>query len=124
MDALQGEVIAHIEKEENVLFPYVVHLDQYPGLARPIASACFKRVSQPVRMMMNEHETALRILAKLRGLTNGFTPPEWACATHVSFHTGLRAFEKDLKQHIHLEHEVLFPRAVDLEESIGTRMQG
>jgi regulator of cell morphogenesis and NO signaling len=122
MDELQGEMIAHIEKEENVLFPYVVHLDQHLELARPIASACFQRVSQPVQKMMNEHQTALRIFADLRVVTNGFTPPDWACATHVSFHAGLRAFEKDLKQHIHLEDEVLFPRAVELEVSTLTQI--
>lgn len=123
MDQLQGEMIAHIEKEENVLFPYIVHLDQHLGLARPPASACFRRVTQPVRMMMNEHENAQEILAQLRDLTNGFTAPEWACANHVSFHTGLRAFEKDLKQHIHLEDDVLFPRAVELEESMAARLE-
>lgn len=124
MERLQGEMIAHIEKEENVLFPYVVHLDQHLGLARPTASVCFRRVSQPVSMMMNEHETALGIFDELRQLTNEFTAPEWACATHVSFHAGMRAFEKDLKQHIQLEDEVLFPRAVELEESVGARCTG
>lgn len=123
MDRLQGEMIAHIEKEENVLFPYIVHLEQHLGLARPPASACFRRVTQPVRMMMNEHENAQEILAQLRELTNGFTAPEWACANHVSFHTGLRAFEKDLKQHIHLEDEALFPRAVELEDSMAARLE-
>ena len=123
MDELQGEMIAHLEKEENVLFPYVVHLDQHLGLARPPASACFRRVSQPVRMMMNDHENALRILAQLRSLTNDFTAPEWACATHASFHAGMRAFEKDLKQHIHIEDDVLFPRAVQLDDSIYSTVQ-
>jgi regulator of cell morphogenesis and NO signaling len=124
MDELQGEMIAQIEVEENVLFPYIVHLDQHLDMTRPMASSCFRRVAQPVRTMMNEHDTALRIFAKLRSLTHEFTAPEWACATHVSFHTGLRAFEMDLKQHIHLEEDVLFPRAVDMENSIGTRLQG
>jgi regulator of cell morphogenesis and NO signaling len=123
IDELHGEMIAHLEKEENVLFPYVVHLDQHLGLARPPASACFRRVSQPVRMMMNDHENALRILAQLRSLTNDFTAPDWACATHVSFHAGMRAFEKDLKQHIHLEDDVLFLRAVELEDSIYSTLQ-
>ena len=124
MDELQGELIAHLEKEENGLFPYVVHLDQHLGLARPPASSWFRRVSQPVKMMMNEHETALGILDGLRSLTNGFNPPEWACATHISFHTGMRAFEKDLKQHIYLEDELLFPRAVELEESTDATRRG
>lgn len=73
---------------------------------------------------MDEHKSALRILGELRSLTNEFTAPEWACANHISFHTGLRAFEKDLKIHIHLEDKVLFPRAVDLEDSIGAQLQG
>src|SRR3569833_2164757 len=94
MDQLQGEMIAHIEKEENVLFPYIVHLDQHLWMARPPASSCFRRVSQPVRMMMNEHETAVHILAELRSTTNDFSAPAWACATHVSFHAGMRAYEK------------------------------
>jgi regulator of cell morphogenesis and NO signaling len=123
MDELHGEMIAHIEKEENVLFPYVVHLDQHLGLARPTASTCFRRVSQPVRVMMNEHESALRIVNDLRSVTNEFTPPEWGCAMHISFHTGMRAFEKDLKQHMHLENDVLFPRAVELEDAVGARTQ-
>ncbi|MBS1802552.1 MAG: DUF542 domain-containing protein [Acidobacteria bacterium] len=118
MDELLGEMMAHIEKEENVLFPYVVHLDQDLGPARPPASACFRRVSQPVAMMMNDHEAAQRIVEELHRLTNGFTPPEWACATHISFHTGLRAFVRDLTQHIHLEDDILFPRAVELEDSV------
>lgn len=124
VNKLQGEMIAHIEKEENILFPYVVHLDQHFGLTRPAANAGFRRVAQPVRTMMNEHETALHIFDQLRHLTNEFTPPDWACAKHVSLLTGLRAFEKDLKQHIHLEDDGLFPRAIDLEDSIGARLQG
>jgi regulator of cell morphogenesis and NO signaling len=124
VDELQGDVIAHIDKEENILFPYIVHLDRHLGLARPTASASFRRVSQPVRMMMNEHASALHHLNELRHLTNEFTAPEWACATHVSFHSGLRAFESDLKQHMHLEDDVLFPRAIDLEDSIGAGLQG
>ncbi len=71
---------------------------------------------------MNEHEAALRILDELRRLTKEFTAPEWACATHVSFHAGLRAFEKDLKQHIHIEDEVLFPRAVQMEDTLSSRL--
>jgi len=124
VDQLQGELFAHIEKEENVLFPYVVHLEQNLGLARPAASASFRTISQPVRLMMNEHDGALQNFSELRGLTNEFTAPEWACATHISFHTGLRAFEKDLKQHIHLEDDILFPRAVALEDSLIATKQG
>ena len=71
---------------------------------------------------MNEHEAALHILDELRRLTNDFTAPDWACATQVSFHAGLRAFEKDLKQHIYIEDEVLFPRAVQMEDALSSRL--
>src|SRR5215831_13231930 len=112
VDELQGEIIAHVEKEENVLFPYIAYLDQPHGVAAPSGSNCFRRVSQPVRMMMNDHESALHILGELNRLTNGFRAPAQACATHISLCTGLRAFEEDLKRHIQLEDEILFPRAV------------
>jgi regulator of cell morphogenesis and NO signaling len=123
MDELQGDMIAHIEREENFVFPYIAFLDQGPGAAAPSGSASFRRVSQPVRMMMNDHESALHLVDNLKRISNGFEAPTWACATHVSFYTGLRAFEKDLKQHIHLEGDVLFPRAVELEDSIALRAQ-
>jgi regulator of cell morphogenesis and NO signaling len=118
MDDLQGEIIAHIEKEENVLFPYIAYLDQPPGLAAPAGSRCFRRVSEPVRMMMNDHDSALRILAELKRLTKGFEAPSSACAVHISFCTGLRAFEEDLKRHIQLEDDFLFPRALELESQV------
>lgn len=123
MDDLQGDMIAHIEKEENFLFPYIAYLDQGPSAAAPAGNASFRRVSQPVRMMMNDHESALHILDELKRISNGFEAPAWACATHISFYTGLRAFEKDLAQHIHLEDDVLFPRAVELEDSIALHSQ-
>lgn len=118
MDGLQVEIVAHIEKEENVLFPYIAYLDQPPGLAAPAGSRCFRRVSQPVRMMVHDHDSALRILAELKRLTKGFEAPSSACAVHISFCTGLRAFEEDLKRHIQLEDDFLFPRALELENQV------
>ena len=118
MDNLQKEIIAHIEKEENVLFPYIAYLDQPPGLAAPAGSRCFRRVSEPVRMMMHDHDSALRILADLKRLTRGFEASSSVCAVHISFCTGLRAFEEDLKRHIQLEDDFLFPRALELENRV------
>jgi regulator of cell morphogenesis and NO signaling len=118
MDELQGDIVAHIEKEENVLFPYIAYLDQPIGVAAPPGTKCFHRVSQPVRMMMNDHESALRILAELNRLINGLQAPTPFCATHVAFCTALRAFEEDLSRHIHLEDDILFPRAVELEDQV------
>jgi regulator of cell morphogenesis and NO signaling len=72
-------------------------------------------------MMEQEHEATDHILAELRRLTNHFEPPSWACATHIVLFSGLREFEAQLKQHVHLENDVLFPRAMQLEETLKAR---
>jgi regulator of cell morphogenesis and NO signaling len=121
MVELQGEIITHIEREENVLFPYIAYLDQPPGIAPPGSSAHFRKVSQPVLMMMNDHDSALQILRRLDRLTNGFRAPADAASAQVLFCTGLHSFEQNLQHHIHLEDDFLFPRAIELEDQILPR---
>lgn len=121
IEELQTDMFAHIQKEENVLFPFVAQMDQKSIVAYPPAHACFRSVSHPISMMEQEHESANRIMAELRSLTAGFTPPEWACATHIAFFAGLSEFEADLKQHVHLENDVLFPRAMQMEAELNSR---
>lgn len=114
IEQLRAEMFAHLEKEEQVLFPYIVRLEEAAehGLATP--SACFRSVAQPISMMVREHDSAQGIVAQIRSLTNGFEPPSWACARNTAFHAGLSAFEKDLGQHVHLENDLLFPRAIEM----------
>jgi regulator of cell morphogenesis and NO signaling len=107
--------------EENVLFPFIAQMDQESIVAYPRAHACFRSVSHPIFMMEQEHESANRIMAELHSLTAGFVPPEWACATHIAFFAGLSEFEADLKQHVHLENDVLFPHAMKLEAELDNR---
>jgi regulator of cell morphogenesis and NO signaling len=71
--------------------------------------------------MMQEHESANHTVAELRRLTLDFQPPDWACATHIALFAGLREFETDLKQHVHLENDVLFPRAIKMEGELNSR---
>ena len=66
-------------------------------------------------MMTQEHDAAGTLLADIRDLSHGFTAPEDACPTYHAFYDGLKEFEQDLHQHIHLENNILFPRAIDLE---------
>ncbi len=75
----------------------------------------FGTVANPVRMMMQEHDGAGDALKQLRTLTNNYSTPEDACVTYKTFYDALRAFEADLHQHIHLENNILFPRAIALE---------
>ncbi len=121
VEELRSEMYAHIEKEEQVLFPFISQMDQESIVSYPPAHACFRSVAHPIFMMEQEHESADRIMLELICLTNHFAAPSWACTTHVALFSGLREFEADLKQHVHLENDVLFPRAIQLEAEIEAR---
>ncbi len=114
-EALRTELTEHIRKEEQVLFPYIAQLDDSPLIAFRSAQSCFSRVGQPVFMMAQEHEQAKLLVAELRELADDFKPPVWACSGFVAFYSGLRAFAGKLDEHIRLENDVLFPRAIELE---------
>jgi regulator of cell morphogenesis and NO signaling len=121
IEKLHGEMYAHIQKEEQVLFPFISHMDQESIIAYPPAHACFHSVAYPILMMEQEHESAGHIMAELILLANHFEPPTWACATHIALFSGLRDFEVDLRQHVHLENDVLFPRAIQLEAELKAK---
>jgi regulator of cell morphogenesis and NO signaling len=121
VEKLHAEMYAHIEKEEQVLFPFMSQMDQESIIAYPPTHACFRSVAHPIFMMEQEHESVGHILAELIRSTNHFEPPSWACATHIALFTELRDFESDLKEHVHLENDLLFPRAVKLEADLKAR---
>jgi regulator of cell morphogenesis and NO signaling len=118
IEELRADMFAHIQKEETVLFPFIAQMDQDSVIAYPPAHACFRSIAHPVFMMVQEHESAGQIVEKLRRVTHGFQVPPWACATHIALFAGLAAFETDLKQHVHLENDVLFPRAIEMEAAL------
>ena len=121
VEKLRAEMYAHIQNEEQVLFPFISQMDQESILAYPPEYTCFRSVAHPIFMMEQEHESADRTMAELIKLTNHFEPPAWACATHIALFSGLRVFEADLKTHVHLENDVLFPRAIQMEASLQGR---
>lgn len=108
---LADELRPHMMKEELILFPYIRRLES-GGTA---AEACFPTVQNPIRMMEMEHDAAGDILKGLRQLTGDYALPEQACGSWRALYAGLLDFEADLHQHIHLENNVLFPRAIALE---------
>ncbi len=112
---LGEELMQHMAKEEIVLFPYIGKLERAraDGGAQP--QSCFGAVSNPITMMTKEHDDAGMLLEVLRNKSNQYTTPEGACPTYHAFYDGLREFEQDLHQHIHLENNVLFPRAIEME---------
>jgi regulator of cell morphogenesis and NO signaling len=117
LQALDQELTQHLMKEEQMLFPYIAQLERAlaTGSAKP--HGCFGTVANPIAMMMQEHDGAGELLAEIRQLSGNFTVPQDACPTYRAFYDGLREFEQDLHQHIHLENNILFPRAITMESS-------
>ena len=114
---LHEELIQHLAKEEAMLFPYITALEQSVSLRAARPQSCFGAVVNPIAMMTQEHDAAGALLSEIRRLSGDFTTPEDACPTFHAFYDGLREFEQDLHQHIHLENNILFPRAIELENS-------
>jgi regulator of cell morphogenesis and NO signaling len=113
--ALREELEAHLWKEENVLFPVVLRYEFAASSGLPLPPVPFGTVENPIRMMEAEHDNAGNALALLRQLTNGYAVPGNGCATYKAAFAGLAALEADLHMHIHLENNILFPRAAALE---------
>jgi regulator of cell morphogenesis and NO signaling len=114
--ALREELLPHLDKEEVVLFPFITNLERNLASCGPRPLGCFGAVRNPIRMMIAEHDAAGDAIARMRALSNGFTPPGGACPTYCGFYQALEEFETDLHQHVHLENNILFPRAIDLDE--------
>ena len=109
-----AELQQHMMKEELVLFPYILELKDAGG-GRPHASP-FGTVQNPIRMMEREHQEAGDEMRRIRELTNNYTPPADACTTYRVAFAELARFERDLHVHVHLENNVLFPKAIALEQ--------
>lgn len=112
---LCADLRPHMLKEEQILFPYILKLEQAVAEKWPAPFAPFGTVNNPVRMMMLEHDRAGEILRELRTVTADYAIPPDACMSYLTLYQALEDFEKDLHQHIHLENNLLFPRAIDLE---------
>ena len=115
---LSEELHVHLMKEEQVLFPYVVRMEEGTIAGEAAPPSCFGTVMNPVRMMMAEHDGAGEALRCLRSLTNDYALPAEACASYRALYEALQGFEADLHQHIHLENNILFPRAVAMEGAL------
>lgn len=123
VETLHSDMLAHIEKEEQVLFPVIAEMEEKSGGFYAAGCACFSSVRQPIARMKQEHETANRTMNLLRQHTNAFHPPEKACSTQRALYGGLRNFETDLQEHMRLEDELLFPRVINLETELQGRSQ-
>ncbi len=117
--ASSGELLSHMNKEEKILFPVIRTLAEADaGSTSNIQRPPFGTVKNPIYMMMHEHENEGERFRKIASLTNEYTPPADACTTYRVAFALLKDFEEDLHLHIHLENNILFPKAVELENEL------
>jgi regulator of cell morphogenesis and NO signaling len=112
---LCADLKPHMFKEEQILFPYIVAMAEAADQKRTVPFAPFGTVNNPIRMMMREHDAAGELLRELRALTSDYRVPADACISYQTLYQALENFEQDLHQHIHLENNLIFPRALELE---------
>ncbi len=110
------ELTHHMLKEEEVLFPYMALLETAADRKEILPRPFFGTVRNPVQMMTHEHDNAGQSLREIRTATGNYSVPADGCATYRALFEALQAFEQDLHMHIHLENNILFPRACHLEE--------
>ena len=118
---LAQELATHLMKEEMVLFPYIVRMEEAVLEKSTPLPAPFGSVRNPVAMMLDEHDGAGQALREMRAAGNGYVAPPDACASYRTLYQALAEFETDLHQHIHLENNILFPRAIEMERGIQRR---
>ena len=114
---LAQELTVHMMKEEMVLFPYIERMEESVLQKEPILPPPFGTVRNPVAMMEHEHDSAGAALRALRASSHGYTAPPDACVSYQTLYNTLAELEADLHQHIHLENNILFPRAIALENA-------
>ena len=116
---LRGELEPHMLKEESVLFPYIIRMEEAAVANQALPPPPFGTVRNPVRVMMAEHDAAGYILGRMREASSDYTVPADGCISYKTLYSALAELEVDLHQHIHLENNILFPRAVEQEMLTG-----
>jgi regulator of cell morphogenesis and NO signaling len=109
------EMIMHMQKEEQILFPYIDALDRANKSHGWVEPPFFQTVKNPIHAMMKEHDAAGELVRQIRKASSDYTPPSDACTSFQALYQDLKEFEADLDRHVHLENNVLFPRAVEME---------
>ena len=117
-NACVGAMAVHMKKEELMLFPFVRNLAKSERTGEPFKTPHFGTVENPVHAMMADHNDEGERFERMGAVSDGFTTPEDGCATYATAFKMLKEFEEDLHLHIHLENNIMFPRAIALEKSL------
>ena len=111
------DLAAHMKKEELILFPFIKQMVEAKKNGEPLPAPRFGTVENPVAMMKHEHEAEGERFVKIAELTNNYEFPDDACGTYQVTYKMLEDFQNDLHKHIHLENNILFPKAIELEKT-------
>ncbi len=109
----------HMKKEELILFPFIKIMEESKASGKALPSPHFGHIENPIVMMEEEHETEGERFLKISTITRGYTPPADACQTYRVAFSMLQEFEEDLHTHIHLENNLLFPKALVLYQELS-----
>jgi regulator of cell morphogenesis and NO signaling len=116
---LQKMMIPHLEQEEEIIFPYIRQISHAYESKEAYASLLVRTLRKPVEAMMHhEHESLEKIIRQFRLLSNNYTTPESACTSHRLAFSYLKELDEDLVQHLYLENELLFPKAIAMEKEL------
>jgi len=115
---LSNELLLHMQKEELVLFPFIKKLTEAESGFNPITPPAFGSVKSPISVMNMEHRTSSLMLNKLFRLGNGYQIPDDADETFHELYINLKEFDDDLRRHIHIEDNILFPKTIELEKTL------
>jgi len=118
---MSKDLSMHLLKEEQTLFPYIARVEEAVAQKSPVSWPPFGTVENPIRMMVFEHDQTDDELKEISKLSNGYMPPADVCVSYAALYDGLRAFEEDMQEHIHFENNLLFPRAIAMEEEACAR---
>lgn len=117
---LKDEMLSHLDAEERILFPYVKKLCKAKEKGtKPTKELQSGTAAHAIEMMEGEHEEAGALMASLEEMSNGFNPPEDACTTFRVYFKNLKGFQEDLHKHVHLENNILFPKALEMERTMN-----
>ena len=114
-NAAASELTKHMMKEELILFPYI---RQMVSGNNDFKSSAFTTVEDPIKVMIEEHDTEGERFRQIAELSDNYTPPDYACNTYKASFVLLNEFEKDLHLHIHLENNILFPKTIKLQQNV------
>jgi regulator of cell morphogenesis and NO signaling len=115
---ISNELQLHMQKEELVLFPYIHKLVLADKDGTQLTTPGFGSIKSPVSVMLTEHETIGIMAQKVVRLSSGFKAPADVNDTVLELYARLKEFDEDLQEHVRLENDILFPKAIELEQKL------